>query len=297
MILYSLPELKYLTDKFYNLIRLKRSCLKGKINFARFSNNEWQGRVFENTRGQDCLLIGLITPPDDALLRTFILSHTLKKEGAHKISAIFPYLAYTRHDKKEQYLSYITDWIGKVTVVSGINKIITIDFHSQIAKKLIKIPIVNLSSASLFLSKMTKADLEGAVVVAPDEGAKERANLFRKAAGISQPIAYFKKIRQRENITSVELIGQISKNIILVDDVLDTGGTLISCAKELKKLGVKKITVAVTHGLFTNEKWKELFKLNVTKIITTDSVPDVLKMKDKRIKVASCAPLLAETFK
>lgn len=297
MILYSLPELKYLTNSFYNRLKPKRGFSKGKIEFTRFTNNEWHARIFENVHGHDCSVVGSLTPPDDQLIRTFILSHTLKKEGASKVSAIFPYLAYMRHDRQEQYSSYITDWIGRIAAVSGIDKIITIDLHSQTAKSLIKIPIINVSPAELFLSKMTEADLKGAVVVAPDEGAKERANIFRKAAGISQPIAYFKKIRRQGKVTRVKLAGRISGNIILVDDILDTGDTLISCARQLKRLGVKKITVAVTHGLFTGERWKSLFKLNVIKIITTDSVPSVLKIKNKRIKVVSCAALLAKILK
>lgn len=297
MILYSLPELKYLTDSFYDRLKPKRGFSRGEVKFTRFSNNEWYARISKNVHGHDCSVVGSLTPPDDQLIRTFILSHTLKKEGASKVSAIFPYLAYMRHDRQEQYSSYITDWIGKIAVVSGIDKIITIDLHSQTAKSLIKIPIINVSPAELFLSEVTEADLKGAVVVAPDEGAKERANVFRKAAGIPRPIAYFKKIRRPGKGVRVKLAGRISENIILVDDILDTGDTLISCTRQLKRFGAKKITVAVTHGLFTGERWKYLFKLNVAKIITTDSVPSVRKIKDKRIKVVSCVSLLAKVLK
>lgn len=296
MILYSLPETGSSADSLRRKLPGAKSLTRGRCVFSRFSNGEWHAAIREKAHGQKCLVFGSFTPPDDQLLRTLILAHTLKKEGAERVIAMLPYLAYTRHDRQERHLSFITDLIGKIAAASGIDKIITIDIHSQAARLLMGMPVINLSPAELFLSKMTKADLSEATVVAPDEGAKERADDFRKAAGIDRPIAYFKKVRSRGRITRLELKGKISGNIILVDDVLDTGGTLISCARQLQKRGVKKMTVAVTHGLFTGESWKSLFELNITKIITTDSVSSALRTRDKRIKIVSCATLLAKAL-
>lgn len=284
MIIYSFPELKYLAKKL--------DGQHGKCKFDRFKNGEWYVRIGEKVKDKNCAILGAFTPPDENLLKSLVLAHTLKKEGAKRVVMIMPYLAYTRHDKNKQYESFITDWIGKVSTASGLDKIITIDIHSKRAKELIKVPLVNISPVQLFLTQFNKKDLRKAIVIAPDEGALDRAEKFRKEAGVTQPVTYFKKTRLNGKIVHSEIIGSISENVIIVDDILDTGGTLVSCAEQLKKRGVKTITVVVSHGLFSGKKWLKLFKLNVKRIITTDSTPTALRVKNKKVKVVSCANLL-----
>lgn len=297
MIIYSLPELKYLANNLCKRLGPTLDISQGKNEFARYANGEWHANIHEKVSGLDCAIIGAFTPPDDQLIKSLVLAHTLKKDGANNVTAIIPYFAYMRHDKNIEYESFITDWIGKISTVSGFDKIITIDIHSEKAESLIKIPIVNLSPVDLFLAQINENDLANVSIVAPDEGATKRAENFARAAGVSRPVVYLKKTRLKAKITHTELVGELSDNVIIVDDILDTGGTLISCAKQLKKRGVKRITIVVTHGLFSGKKWQKLFKLNVKKIITTDSTPSSFCIKNKKIKIVSCAALLAKIIK
>lgn len=289
MIIYSLPELKYLAKNL--------DWQQGKCKFDRFPNGEWYACIEEKVSGKKCAILGAFTPPDENLLKSLVLAHTLKKEGAKKVLMILPYFAYARHDKNKQYESFITDLVGKISAVSGFDKIITIDIHSKKAEALMKVTVLNISPVDLFLSQLNKSDLAKVTIIAPDEGALDRAEKFREAAGVSLPVTYFKKTRVKGKIVHSEIVGELSANVIIVDDILDTGGTLLSCAKELKRKGVKKITVVVTHGLFSGKKWQKLFELNVKKIITTDSTPTSLRMKNKKIKVVSCVALLAKIIK
>lgn len=296
MILYSLPELKYLI-KDLKKVSPNRHLIMGKSQFAQFINGEWHAKILENVLGKECAVLGSLTPPAEQLLKTLILIHTLKKEGARRVILILPYFAYTRHDKNKKDESLVTDLIYKLLTATGVDKIITVDIHSQPNINFTKIPVTNISPTELFLSSITKKDLNNITIIAPDEGAKERANDFRKAAKVNRPIAYFKKIRTNNTIKHTKLVGKISDSVILIDDVLDTGFTLISCVKILRKHGVKKIIIAVTHGLFMGEQWNYLFKLGVLKIITTDSVPTILNINNKKIKIVSCASLLAKSLK
>jgi ribose-phosphate pyrophosphokinase len=296
MILYSIPELKYLIRdlKKYST---NHYLILGKSQFSQFINGEWHAKILENVSDKECAILGSLTPPTEQLLKTLILIHTLKKEGAKRIVLVLPYFAYTRHDKNKKNESLVTDLIYKLLTSVGVDKIITVDIHSRPNITFTKIPILNVLATELFLDSLTKNDLKNITIIAPDEGAKERSADFRKTAGITKQIAYFKKIRTNNKIRHTKLVGKISDSVILIDDILDTGFTLISCVKLLKKLGVKKIIIAVTHGLFMGEQWDYLFQLGVSKIITTDSVATVLNIKNKKIKVISCAPLLAKALK
>ena len=298
MIIYSLPEQKHVAGKIYKELLPCRNVSRGRCDFRRFLNGEWHLRLHEDVSGKDCAIIGSFAPPAEQMIKTLILAHTLKKEGARKVVALFPYLAYTRHDRDEEHLSFITDWIGRVSAVSGIDKVMTIDIHSKTAASLMRAAVIDISPVRLFLEKMAKSNLADAMVIAPDEGARERAEDFRKAAGITRPVVYFRKIRRQGKVVHTEIVGKISGNAILVDDVLDTGNTLLSCVNRLAGLGVSKITIAVTHGMFTGDGWKKMLRTKeVKKIITTDSFPEALKQKEKKIRVVSCAPLLAEAIR
>jgi len=290
-LIYAMHGFEPLSKKLSQKLGIK----KGIYQFKRFINNEAQIITSDNMRGLKCLVLGTNAPPESRIIELLFLCHTLKKEGAKKISAILPYLAYTRQDRKENRKGFAMDWFAETFKASGINEVITLDIHSQLAKKLFKIPLVSLSTAKIFADEIKKISFTDATIVAPDEGAINRCQEVKKYLGIKEQIAYFKKKRNGQIISSV-LKGKVGKRAIVIDDIIDTGGTLIVACKELKKLGVEEIIIMVTHGLFANDKWKELWNLGVKKIYTTDTLPEVKKMISSGISILPIAPVIEKYF-
>lgn len=266
----------------------------GKFKISRFENLELHATLDIDVRRQQCLILGNISPPDENLLELLLLAHTCKKEKAKRVIALLPYLAYTRADKQKSRESLTNAWVGKLFAASGIDSVITVDLHSQRNEHEFSVPITSLSAAKVLAFELHKEKFKDASILAPDYGALERCKLLAVVLGIKK-IAYIEKTRTTNGVKHGEIIGPTARQVILHDDILDGGGTLISAASRLSKLGVKDIYVAVTHGLFTGVVWKELWQLGVKKIICTNSLPISKTLNDRRIKTVSISALLKES--
>ena len=267
----------------------------GRFRLARFENGEMYLKVETAVRSENCFVLGSIAPPDDQLLSALLFAHTLKKEGAGRVTALFPYLGYARHDKDKPGESLATAWIGAIAAASGLDGVITIDVHSERAQQLFRIPVLSLSPATVFAEALNRYGLSGATIVAPDEGAIGRCEAVQSAAGMAPgKIPYFKKQRTATGVTHVGPIGEVGRQAVIVDDILDTGGTLLSACEKLVEAGVEEIAIMVTHGLFTGERWKDLRRLGVKRIFCTDSVPLAAGVCGDDIVRLSITPLLAK---
>lgn len=266
----------------------------GDFLVKRFPNQEMYVTLNSKVRNQDCLILGSISPPDEQLLSVSLLAHTLKKEGAREIIALLPYLAYSRQDKVKKGESMATSLVGEILHASGIDQITTIDVHSTKVAEIFPIPLESLSPAKVFAEEIRKLSLLDATLVASDEGAISRCQDVAILAGKNMPIAYMKKERTKKGVEHLNLQGNVGQKIVLVDDILDTGRTLVSISEKLQTLGAKEVVVMVTHGLFTGNDWKRLWSLGVKNIYTTDSIPMVRNFASTRIKILSIKPLLRE---
>jgi ribose-phosphate pyrophosphokinase len=267
----------------------------GRFRMGRFENGEIYIQVETAVRSETCIVLGSIAPPDEQLLSTLLLAHTLKKEGARRVTGLFPYLGYARHDKDKPGESLAAAWTGAIAAASGLDGVITIDVHSERAKQLFRIPVVSLSPAAVFAEALKRYGLPGSTIVAPDEGAIGRCEAVQTAAGIpSGRVPYFKKQRTAAGVTHVGPIGEVGRQAVIVDDILDTGGTLLSACEKLVEAGVEEITIMVTHGLFTGERWKQLRRLGVKRIFCTDSVPLAAGVCGDDIERLTITPLLAK---
>lgn len=267
----------------------------GRFRVARFENGELHTEIEAPVRNENCSVLGSIAPPDEQLLSTLLLAHTLKKEGARRVTALLPYLAYARDDKDKPRESLATAWAGALAQASGVDEVITVDVHSEKAKRLFPMSIRSLSPAMVFAEVLQRYGLTEATIVAPDEGAIGRCEAVQKAANMaSGKIPYFAKQRTAAGIAHAGPIGEVGRQAVIVDDILDTGGTLLSACKKLVEAGVEEITIMVTHGLFTGERWKQLRRLGVKRIFCTDSVPLPTGASGSDIVRLSIAPLLAK---
>ena len=267
----------------------------GKFTIARFENQELHASVQGPISGENCLILGSIAPPEDQMLSLMLLAHTLKKEGADKITAILPYLAYSRQDKDKPGESLAIAWIGLLFKSSGIDQVLTVDVHSERDKQLFPLPLLSLSTSDIFAEAMKKHRLTDATIVAPDNGAISRCEAVKKAAGM--PIAntpYFEKKRTEKGIIHYGPVGTVGTRAVIIDDMLDTGGTLISACEKLREANVEEITVLVTHGLFTGSNWTKLCSLGVSRIFCTDTVPLRADIEATNILVLSVVPMLRE---
>ncbi len=246
----------------------------GQFHAVRFENGELHMTIETTVAGRHCVILGSIAPPDQQMLAMLLLAHTLKKERARRVTAIFPYLAYARDDKDKAGQSLATAWVAALLEASGIDQIFAVDVHSERAQKLFKIPVVSLSPASICADAIRRCGLQDATIVAPDNGAIARCQAVRNAAGMPPgEVPYFEKQRTAGGIKHSRLVGKTGRRVVIVDDILDTGGTLLSACEKLTEAGVEDISIMVTHGLFSGERWKMLPQFGVKRIFCTDAVP------------------------
>lgn len=291
MILFQFAEFARMGS---GLLEFARQLQPGDFRIGRFNNGELFAELKTPVAGENCAVLGSITPPDVQLCSTLLLAHTLRKEGAREITGILPYLAYSRQDKNKSLQSLAAQWTGAIAQASGFDRIITVDVHSPEDQRLSPVPLISLSPAAVFAAALKEQRLAGAAIVAPDEGAIARCEAIRDAAKLPpEPIPYFEKHRTEAGIEHARFVGQVGLQVVLVDDILDTGATLISACQRLLCAGVEDIQIMVTHGLFTGSEWKGLWELGVSRIFCTDTIPLAPAEGPGKIVTLSVVPLLA----
>jgi ribose-phosphate pyrophosphokinase len=263
----------------------------GQLRVGRFANRELWVSVEGEVEGACCLVLGSIAPPDEQMLALAMTTDALTRQGAARVVALVPYLAYARQDKEEPGKSLGIAWVGEILRASGVDELVTIDIHSQRAVRLLAMPVTSMSPAELCAAELERSNLRDATIVAPDEGAIDRSRAVAEAAGIDRPIAYMRKERTATGVSHRELVGEVGRRAVVIDDILDTGGTLVSCCHALSRRGVQDVRVMVTHGLFTGERWRELLPL-VGGLHVTGSVPAVAAKPPEGVRVLSIEPLI-----
>ncbi len=264
--------------------------------FSRFCNGELYLRLGAPVANRVCGVLGSLAPPEAQMLWVLLLAHTLRREGARSVVALLPYLGYARQDRADPGQSLGTAWAGDLLRAAGVDRVITVDVHSLRAVGCLAMSLDSLSPAQLFASVLTDRWVSDVSVVAPDEGALERCEAVRRAAGIDAPLAYLRKRRDANGVAHSALVGAVSRRVAIVDDILDTGATLLSACTELRRAGAKEILVFAAHGLFTGERWRELPALGVQRIYTTDSVPGVRLRGGAIVEVLPIGEMLIAAF-
>jgi ribose-phosphate pyrophosphokinase len=268
----------------------------GSCQIGRFPNGELYARLDGPVAGRVCAVLGSLAPPDEQILSVLLLAHTLKRNGARRVVALLPYLGYARQDRAEPGQSLGAAWAGDLLRAAGVDQLLTIDVHSRLATTCFPIPLDSLSPAVVFADALRQGGLTDVCVVAPDEGALERSGAVVRAAGIRTPPAHLHKVRDADGVTHSSLEGTITSRVVIVDDILDTGGTLLSACAALRQAGAKEISVLVTHGLFTGQRWRELPALGVRRIYTTDSIPAAQQPAWELVEVLQVAGLIVDAF-
>jgi len=263
---------------------------------ARFQNGELYARIQTPVSARACVVLGSLAPPDEQMLSVLLLAHTLKREGASRVTALLPYLGYARQDRADPGQSLGIAWAGELLGAAGVDEVLTVDVHSPRAAACFPMPLRSLSTARLFAQTLKRDGLTELTIVAPDEGALERCEAVIRAAAVQAPLAYLRKRRDAGGVAHSALVGVVSARVAIVDDILDTGGTLLSACMELRKAGAREIIVLASHGLFSGERWRELSSLGVRRIYVTDSLAAGRLRGGELVEVLPLAGLIVEAL-
>ncbi|WP_027339788.1 ribose-phosphate diphosphokinase [Halonatronum saccharophilum] len=267
-----------------------------KVKASRFSDGEIGVQIQESVRGDHVFVIQPTCPPvNENLMELLVIIDALKRASAREITAVIPYYGYARQDRKAKPRDPITaKLVGNLLTEAGADRMLAIDLHATQIQGFFDIPVDNLFGAPRLADYFLNKGLEDLIVVAPDIGGVKRARDF--ADKLDTSIAIIDKRRPKANVSEVmNIIGDVKgKNVILVDDMIDTAGTITNAARALKEQGAKDVFAACSHPLFSGPAIERLENSPISELVVTDTIPlDEAKMMDK-LTVLSTAPLLAE---
>jgi ribose-phosphate pyrophosphokinase len=272
----------------------------GLITIKNFSDGEIWVKFEENIRGTDVFLIQSTNAPSDNLMELLIMIDAAKRASAYRITAVIPYFGYARQDRKDQpRVSITAKLVADLLSKAGADRILTMDLHTPQLQGFFNIPVDHLYASGIFVEHFkAHMDLSRLVVASPDIGGIHMARSY--ARRLNAALVTLDKTRTKHNdcIVSHQLIGDVTdKDVLLVDDVVDTGGTLCNGAIVLQDKGAKNIYVAATHSILSGRAAERLQTSAITQLFFTDSVEIQERQKKDKFKFLSVAPLLAEGIK
>lgn len=270
----------------------------GEAFVGRFNNGEVQIMIDESVRGKDVFIIQPTSyPVNDNLMELMVMADALKRASARHITAVVPYYGYARQDRKTRGREPITaKLVANLMQISGITRLVTIDLHAGQIQGFFDVPVDHLYGASILAKYINEKNLEDVIVVSPDLGGVTRARDL--ADRIGAPIAIIEKKRPEPGVAKVmNLIGDVKgKNCIIVDDIVDTAGSLVEGAKALKEFGAKSVMAAVTHAVLTDPASERIANSNIKELIVTNTMPLPENCKLDNVTQLSVAPLLGEAI-
>ena len=269
----------------------------GKCTVSSFPDGETFVKIEENIRGEDCFVVQSTCPPTNHnLMELFIIMDAMRRASAARITAVLPFYGYARQDRKDQPRVPITaKLVANLLVAAGANRVLTMDLHAQQIQGFFDIPVDHLYAAPVIYDYLKKKNIPDLVVVSPDVGGLKMAHAYSQVLGSGLAIV----AKRRKSATETEamaVIGEMrGKNVLMVDDLTETAGTLTNAAVLLKKKGAKKIYACVSHAILSDLGIQRLRKSVIDELITTDSVlrPDIDGVK---ITTLSVAGLLGEAI-
>ena len=270
----------------------------GRATVGRFNNGEVQIMIDESVRGKDVFIVQPTSyPVNDNMMELFVMADALKRASASHITAVVPYYGYARQDRKTRGREPITaKLIADLMKTAGITRLVTIDLHAGQIQGFFDGPVDPLVGAPIFAKYINEKKLDNICVVSPDLGGVTRARDLADRVGA--PIAIIEKKRPEPGVAKVmNLIGDVKgKHCILVDDIVDTAGSLVEGAKALKECGAASVMAAVTHGVLTDPASERIANSNIQELIVTNTIPLPESCKLPNVTQLSVAPLLGEAI-
>jgi len=267
----------------------------GKVNFSHYSDGEFQPSFEESIRGARIFIIGSTNPSSENLMEILLMLDAAKRASARHITAVIPYFGWARQDRKDKPRVPIgAKLIAKLIETAGATRIITMDLHADQIQGFFEKPVDHLYASSIFLPYLLSLKLNDLTIASPDMGGSKRAYAYSKFLNSDVVICY--KQRKKANIIShMELIGDVNgKNVILVDDMVDTAGTLTMAADLMIDRGAKSVRAICTHAILSGDAFDKIEKSKLEELIVSDSITS--KKSHSKIKILSCSKLFAEVM-
>ena len=270
----------------------------GDAVVTRFSDGEISVNINESVRGVDAFIIqSTCSPVNRHLMEMLIMIDAFKRASAGRITAVIPYYGYARQDRKAKARDPITaKLVANLLTAAGADRILTMDLHVNQIQGYFDIPVDHLLGGRILMEHFEKMNIEDLVVVSPDHGSVARARTF--AQYLDSPIAIVDKRRPKDNVSEVmNIIGDVrDKNLIILDDMIDTAGTLCNAAEALKKFGAKNIYACCTHPVLSGPAIERIQNSELTEVIVLDTIPLPEEKRIEKIKILSTAPLFASAI-
>lgn len=272
----------------------------GRASLYNFSDGELYTQIDENVRGADVFIIQPTCPPaNDTLMELLIMLDAFKRSSASRVTAVIPYYGYARQDRKDKPRVPITaKLVADLLQSAGADRVLTIDLHASQIQGFFDIPVDHLFAAPVIIRHLNAMELDNLTIVSPDAGGVERARAYAKRLQAS--LAIIDKRRIAANQTAVmNIIGDVrGRNVFIVDDIVDTAGTLIHTVEALHKQGAKSISTACTHAVLSGPAIERINTSELQHVVVTNTIPTVDKEAEcPRLKTLSIAELLSEAIK
>lgn len=268
----------------------------GKSSVTVFSDGEFQPSFEESVRGCNVFLIQSTFPPVDNLMELLLMADAAKRASAYKVIAVLPYFGWARQDRKDKpRVSIAAKVVADLLMSSGVDRVMTMDLHADQIQGFFNIPVDHIYASAIFVPHIKSLQLDNLVVAAPDMGGSKRANAYSRFLGCEMAICY--KLRKQANqVEHISMIGDVKdKNVIILDDMIDTAGTICIAAEMMISKGAKSVRVVATHPILSGSAYERIENSPIAEVIVTDSIP--LSKTSSKIKVLSVSDLFADVIK
>jgi ribose-phosphate pyrophosphokinase len=283
---------KYLAEKICQSL----GCPLGELVITKFSDGEFAVSYEESIRGRDIFLVQSTFPSSDNLMELLLMIDAAKRASARTINAVIPYFGWARQDRKDKpRVSIGAKLVADLLSAAGVNRVITMDLHADQIQGFFNVPVDHLYASNVILPYLQSLQLEDLVVASPDVGGSKRANTYAKFLGC--PLVLCNKTRARANVvSSMQIIGDVEgKNVVIIDDMVDTAGTITKAADIMKAAGAKTVRACASHCVMSGPASERVQDSALEEIVFTDSIP--YSQRCAKVKQLSVADLFAETIR
>ncbi len=286
------------TNTRYLAVKICQSlgCPLGKLQITRFSDGEFSVSYEESIRGRDVFLVQSTFPNSDNFMELLLMIDAAKRASAHTINAVMPYFGWARQDRKDKpRVSIGAKLVADILSVAGVDRVITMDLHADQIQGFFDVPVDHLYASGVLLPYLQSLRLEDMVIASPDVGGSKRANTYAKYLGC--PLVLCNKTRLRANVVdSMQIIGDVKgKNVVIVDDIVDTAGTITKAADLMKAEGAKSVRACASHCVMSGPATDNVMNSALEEIVFTDSIP--YSNRCSKVKQISVADMFAETIR
>ena len=292
VMVFSGTNSRYLAEK----ICASLDCPLGKMNITHFADGEFAVSYEESIRGAHVFLVQSTFPNSDNLMELLLMIDAAKRASAKSVVAVIPYFGWARQDRKDKpRVSIGAKLVADLLSVAGIDRLITMDLHADQIQGFFNIPVDHLYASAVFLPYIESLKLKDLVIATPDVGGSKRASTFSKYLGV--PLVLCNKSREKANeVASMQIIGDVTdKNVVWVDDIVDTAGTITKAANIMLDAGAKSVRAIASHCVMSDPASFRVQESSLTEIVFTDSIP--YSKKCAKVKQLSIADMFAETIK